>query len=70
MEIEDLKRKIIERSKGLSDGRSAEERVESFIREALINSDLGNDQIEALLNALNLHPIKTVPDCAGNKTYI
>ena len=58
MDIEDLKHKIIERSKGLSDGRGAEERIESFIREALINSDLGNDQIEALLNALNLHPIK------------
>lgn len=58
MDIEDLKHKIIERSKGLSDGRGAEERIESFIREALISSDLGNDQIEALLNALNLHPIK------------
>ena len=58
MEIENLKRKIIERSKGLSAGRSAEERIESFIKESLIDFDLSNDQIEMLLTALCLHPIK------------
>ena len=58
MEIEDLKRKIIERSKGLSAERNAEERIESFIRESLIDFDLSNNQIEMLLTALYLHPIK------------
>ena len=58
MDIEDLKHKIIERSKGLSAGRSAEERIESFIKESLIDFDLSNDQIEMLLTALCLHPIK------------
>ena len=59
MGIEDLKRKIIERSKGLSDGRSAEERIESFIREAMIDFDLSNYQVEMLLTALCLHPVKS-----------
>ena len=58
MDIEDLKCKIIERSKGLSDGRGAEERIESFVREALIDLNLYDYQIEMLLTALNLHPIK------------
>ena len=58
MGVEDLKRKIIERSKGLSEGRGAEERIESFVREALVGFDLDNYQIEMLLTALNLHPIR------------
>lgn len=59
MEIENIKRKIIERSKGLGAARGAEERIESFIQEALVDIDLCDYQIELLLTALNLHPIKS-----------
>ena len=52
-----LRDRIIEKSKSLYVGKSAAERVDTFIREASIDFDLNNDQIIRILDKLDLNPI-------------
>ena len=52
-----LRDKIIEKSRSLYLGKSATEKIDTFIKEASIDIDLKNDFIIGILTELDLSPV-------------